>query len=67
MTGRRGLTFVIAQRMSTVRRADRTIVMENRSIEEEGRHAELLGRDGGYCKLFAEQLYDVPGVPALGS
>ena len=60
-------TFVIAHRMSTVRRADRIVVMEQGRIVEEGRHDELLQRGGSYRKLFAEQMFDAPPHPALAS
>jgi subfamily B ATP-binding cassette protein MsbA len=58
-------TFVIAHRMSTVRRANRIVVMQDGRIVEEGRHDELLSRGGDYRKLFAEQLFDVPGAAVL--
>jgi subfamily B ATP-binding cassette protein MsbA len=49
-------SFVIAHRLSTVRRADHIIVLERGRIVETGRHDELVGRTGGaYAKLHALQ------------
>ena len=45
-------TLVIAHRLSTVRRADRIIVIEHGQIVEEGNHDELFARDGEYRKLY---------------
>jgi ATP-binding cassette, subfamily B, bacterial MsbA len=53
--------FVIAHRLSTVRRADAIIVLEHGGIAEKGRHEELLAIPGGvYAKLYALQLFDKP-------
>jgi ATP-binding cassette subfamily B protein len=48
-------SFVIAHRLSTIRGADIILVMENGRIVEQGSHAELLGRDGPYFRLYSSQ------------
>jgi subfamily B ATP-binding cassette protein MsbA len=51
-------SFVIAHRLSTVRRADKIIAFEAGRVAEIGRHDELLARaDGVYAKLYALQLF----------
>ncbi|HUY37372.1 MAG TPA: ABC transporter transmembrane domain-containing protein [Candidatus Binataceae bacterium] len=45
-------TLVIAHRLSTVRRADRIVVVVHGRIVEEGSHEELFERDGEYRKLY---------------
>jgi ATP-binding cassette subfamily B protein len=54
----RGRTvFAIAHRLSTLKRADRLLVVEDGRIAESGTHQELLARPGGtYAKLHALQL-----------
>lgn len=49
-------TVVIAHRLSTVRRADRLIVIAEGRIIEEGTHHDLLGRGGLYAELYGRQL-----------
>ncbi len=45
-------TFIITQRISTVRHADRIIVLENGNIIQSGTHEELLKQEGIYKKLY---------------
>jgi ATP-binding cassette subfamily B protein len=49
-------TFVIAHRLSTVRRADLIIVMDKGHIVQSGRHEELLKQDGLYREIHDLQL-----------
>ncbi len=51
-------TIVIAHRLSTVRRADRIVVMVNGSIAEEGTHEELLAKNGEYSRLYTIQVLE---------
>jgi ATP-binding cassette, subfamily B, bacterial MsbA len=48
-------TLIIAHRLSTVRRADRLVVVDRGRIVEEGTHAELLARGGIYARLYQRQ------------
>jgi len=52
-------TIVIAHRLSTVRRADRIIVLAGGRIKETGTHEELVVRRGVYWKLYNLQFQDV--------
>lgn len=53
-------TFVIAHRLSTVRRADRIVVLNEGRIVEEGTHEELLAIGGLYKQLYEIQFREFP-------
>jgi subfamily B ATP-binding cassette protein MsbA len=48
-------TLIIAHRLSTVRRADRVVVLDRGRVVEEGTHAELLAEGGVYARLYEVQ------------
>ncbi|BDA82710.1 multidrug ABC transporter ATP-binding protein [Aureimonas sp. SA4125] len=48
-------TLIIAHRLSTVRHADRIVVVADGRIVEEGSHTALLARGGAYARLVAAQ------------
>jgi ATP-binding cassette, subfamily B, bacterial MsbA len=65
MTGR--TVIVIAHRLSTVRRADRIVVLEGGSIADSGTHEDLMNRLGTYRRLYELQFADFesPKVTAV--
>ncbi len=54
-------TFVIAHRLSTVEHADQVLVLDQGRLVEQGRHAELLARDGLYAALHRMQFREPAG------
>lgn len=48
-------SFIIAHRLSTVRNADRILVIEDGKVTESGTHRELLMQKGSYYKLYTNQ------------
>jgi subfamily B ATP-binding cassette protein MsbA len=63
MSGR--TVFVIAHRLSTVRRADRIVVIENGTIADIGRHEELMTKLGTYRRLYELQFANADAPKAV--
>jgi subfamily B ATP-binding cassette protein MsbA len=61
-------TFVIAHRLSTVRRADLIVALEKGEVAEIGSHEALVSRpDGVYAKLYALQAFDERDAEEAGA
>lgn len=65
MTGR--TVFVIAHRLSTVRRADRIVVLENGTIADIGAHEELMKKLGTYRRLYDLQFVELDSPKLVSS
>ena len=65
MAGR--TTVAIAHRLSTILAADQILVIEGGRVAERGSHAELLGHDGPYARLYREQFAAEPERPEAPS
>jgi ATP-binding cassette, subfamily B, bacterial MsbA len=63
MTGR--TVFVIAHRLSTVRRANRIVVIENGAITDVGAHEDLMQKLGTYRRLYELQFTDMETPKAV--
>ena len=48
-------SFIVAHRLSTSREADVILVMKDGHIVEQGKHEELLQKQGFYAKLYQSQ------------
>ena len=57
-------TFIIAHRLSTVRRCDRILVLRDGGIVEEGTLPELLRRDGVFAEYYRTQFAPEAGQDA---
>ena len=49
-------TFIITQRLSSIKKADYIVVIDNGVVAEEGTHDRLMAKDGIYRKLFETQV-----------
>ena len=64
----RGRTLmVIAHRLDTVMHADHIILIDNGTICEQGRHHELLARNGRYARMWALGGYEQAKEQAVSS
>ncbi|HEX7125686.1 MAG TPA: ABC transporter transmembrane domain-containing protein [Thermodesulfobacteriota bacterium] len=59
-------TLIIAHRLSTVRRADRLVVLDRGRVVEEGTHDALLARGGLYERLYRRQFRDAEEARIAG-
>ncbi len=64
LTGR--TSFSIAHRLSTVRTADRILVIDDGKIKEKGTHQELHIKKGAYYKLYTNQFQEEQAMEILG-
>ena len=58
-------TFAIAHRLSTLKNADRLLVLDRGRIVEEGTHAELLAREEGFYRRLVDMQTELARVRAL--
>jgi ATP-binding cassette subfamily B protein len=58
-------TIAIAHRLSTLRKADRLVVLDRGQIVEVGSHDELMLREGAYYRLYQAQLRNADTEPTL--
>lgn len=51
-------TFIIAQRLSTIKNADRILVLENGEMAEFGTHSEIIAQGGIYKRIYETQFLE---------
>ena len=60
-------TFIVAHRLSTIRKAHRIVVLSHGRIVEQGTHDELFSRGGEYQKLYAYYFQEQVKKPLIGN
>ena len=58
-------SFIVAHRLSTIRNADRILVINDGEILEEGSHSELIRKRGHYYELYTSQFIEEAGMDIL--
>ena len=58
-------TFIIAHRLSTLRRADRILVLDQGRIVQQGTHEQLMREGGTYLRAMSQEVVDA--VPTLAA
>lgn len=58
-------SFIVAHRLSTIKNADRILVIDQGEILEEGNHEELLKKRGHYYELYTNQFVEEAGKEVL--
>ena len=51
-------TIIASHRISSVKNADKILVLDNGEVVQQGKHFELIKQDGLYKELFKKQLKD---------
>ncbi|HML46883.1 MAG TPA: ABC transporter ATP-binding protein [Clostridia bacterium] len=59
-------SFIVAHRLSTIRKADRILVIQDGKILEDGSHRELIRRRGHYYELYTNQFKEEQAQEILG-
>ncbi len=59
-------TIAIAHRLSTLQRADRLVVLDRGQVIEEGRHEDLMAREGAYHRLYQAQARHADVIVSAG-
>ncbi len=60
-------TLIIAHRLSTVRNADKIIVLDKGQVVESGRHEELMQNENLYYNLYTLKMLEIPSPPVEDS
>ncbi len=52
-------SFVVAHRLSTIVKADKILVIQNKGIAEAGNHRQLMAKNGLYADLYNSQFEEL--------